>query len=56
MSTAVNPGPIQTNFFSIADQSGNYEKSVEKFMLTPQYVAEKTVNIIGKPKREVQLA
>jgi len=53
--TAVNPGPIQTNFFSIADQSGNYEKSVEKFMLTPQYVAEKTVNIIGKPKREVNL-
>ena len=42
--TAVNPGPIQTNFFSIADQSGNYEKS-----------AEKTVNIIGKPKREVNL-
>lgn len=53
--TAVNPGPIQTNFFSIADQSGNYEKSVEKFMLTPQYVAQKTVNIIGKPKREVNL-
>ncbi|TYR82506.1 SDR family oxidoreductase [Priestia megaterium] len=53
--TAINPGPIQTNFFTIADQSGTYEKSVGRFMLHPQYVAEKIVNVLGTSKREVNL-
>ncbi|RDI41244.1 SDR family NAD(P)-dependent oxidoreductase [Falsibacillus pallidus] len=53
--TAVNPGPIATNFFNIADESGSYVKNVEKFMLTPEYVAEKVVSIMFTNTREVNL-
>ncbi|WP_110111233.1 SDR family oxidoreductase [Bacillus sp. CGMCC 1.16541] len=53
--TAVNPGPIQTNFFTIADSSGKYEKSVEKFMLDPNMVAKKIVNAMMTKKREINL-
>ena len=41
--TTVNPGPIATNFFETADESGNYVKSIEKFMLKPEDVARKIV-------------
>jgi uncharacterized protein len=53
--TAVNPGPIATNFFNIADPSGNYLKNVQKFMLQPDYVAQKIIAAIKHPKREVNL-
>jgi uncharacterized protein len=53
--TAVNPGPIATNFFSIADESGTYVKNVQKFMLDPAYVAEKVVNALFTNKREINL-
>ncbi|MCE4047133.1 MULTISPECIES: SDR family NAD(P)-dependent oxidoreductase [Bacillaceae] len=53
--SAVNPGPIDTNFFEIADKSGNYAKNVEKFMLSTDYVADKITALILKPKRELNL-
>lgn len=53
--TAVNPGPIATNFFNIADPSGTYQKNVQKFMLKPEYVAKKVIEAIKHPKREVNL-
>jgi short-subunit dehydrogenase len=53
--TAVNPGPIKTNFFDIADQSGTYVKSVERYMLDPEHVANKIVGAIGTKKREINL-
>ncbi|MFD3447840.1 SDR family NAD(P)-dependent oxidoreductase [Microbacteriaceae bacterium 4G12] len=53
--TAVNPGPIQTNFFSIADQSGTYVKSVGRYMLKADYVADKIIHAIGTNKREINL-
>ncbi|MBO9129757.1 SDR family oxidoreductase [Bacillus sp. 165] len=53
--TAINPGPIKTNFFEIADQSGTYVQSVEKYMLNPEYVADKIVGTIGTKKRELNL-
>lgn len=53
--TTVNPGPIATNFFSIADESGTYVKNVQKFMLKPEYVAEKVVNSMLTNKREINL-
>lgn len=53
--TAVNPGPIRTRFFDIADQSGNYVKNVEKFMLEPDDVARKIVDALFTPKRELNL-
>ncbi|RHW41156.1 SDR family oxidoreductase [Neobacillus notoginsengisoli] len=53
--TSVNPGPIATNFFNIADESGSYVKNVKRWMLKPEYVAEKVVGSMLKPVREVNL-
>ena len=53
--SAVNPGPIETNFFSIADQSGNYVQNVKKYMLQSEWVADKIVQLMIVPKRELNL-
>lgn len=53
--SAVNPGPIETNFFNIADKSGNYVKNVKKLMLKSDYVAEQIIKLMIKPKRELNL-
>ncbi len=53
--TTINPGPIATHFFDIADESGEYLKSVGFFVLKPEEVAKKTIRIIGKNRREVNL-
>jgi short-subunit dehydrogenase len=53
--TAVNPGPIATSFFDKADPTGNYIKNVQKYILKPDYVAQKIIGTIKRPKREVNL-
>jgi short-subunit dehydrogenase len=53
--TAVNPGPIQTNFFNIADESGTYVKNVGRYMLKSEYVAAQIIKAIHTKKREVNL-
>ncbi|PED50142.1 oxidoreductase [Bacillus cereus] len=53
--TAINPGPIDTNFFEIADQSGTYVKNMGRYMLKPTYVAEQIVKSMHTKKREVNL-
>ncbi|MHC0036020.1 SDR family NAD(P)-dependent oxidoreductase [Pseudoneobacillus sp. C159] len=53
--TTVNPGPIATNFFNIADEKGTYVKNVQRFMLQPEYVAEKVVNAMLTKTREINL-
>ncbi len=53
--TAVNPGPIQTNFFTIADASGDYVKNVKKWMLRADDVARRVVEIMMTPTREVNM-
>ncbi|MGN1386900.1 MAG: SDR family NAD(P)-dependent oxidoreductase [Bacillus sp. (in: firmicutes)] len=53
--SAVNPGPIETNFFAIADKSGNYVKNVKKYMLNADEVAEKVTKLMIRPKRELNL-
>ncbi|RBW70391.1 SDR family NAD(P)-dependent oxidoreductase [Bacillus taeanensis] len=53
--TTVNPGPMKTSFFEIADQSGSYMKNIEKYMLSPAVVAREIVKTIEKPKREINL-
>ncbi|MDQ0976057.1 short-subunit dehydrogenase [Neobacillus niacini] len=53
--TSVNPGPIATNFFNIADEKGTYVKNVQKFMLQPEYVARKVVDSMLKKTREINL-
>jgi short-subunit dehydrogenase len=53
--TSVNPGPVKTEFFNIADVSGNYTKNVDKMMLDSKTVAKKIVTTIGTKKRELNL-
>jgi uncharacterized protein len=53
--TSVNPGPIATNFFTIADEKGTYVKNVQKFMLKPEYVAQKVVDSMLTKTREINL-
>ncbi|MCD7033264.1 SDR family oxidoreductase [Metabacillus sp. GX 13764] len=53
--TAVNPGPIKTDFFQTADKSGEYTKNVERWMLDADQVAEAIVKNMLKPKREISL-
>ncbi|MBT2738039.1 SDR family oxidoreductase [Bacillus sp. ISL-7] len=53
--TSVNPGPIATNFFNIADEKGTYVKNVQRFMLKPEYVAQKVVDSMLSKTREINL-
>ena len=53
--SAVNPGPIDTPFFEIADPDGHYVRNVRRFMLKPEKVAAKIVKVIEKRKAEVDL-
>ena len=34
--TTVNPGPVATGFFDLADPDGSYQKSVQAFMISPE--------------------
>lgn len=53
--TTVNPGPIQTDFFSIADKGGDYAKNVGRWMLDPDDVAAQITAAIFTKKREINL-
>lgn len=53
--SAVNPGPIDTEFFKRADPSGNYVKNVSWFMMKPEHVASRIVNMMEKGKEETDL-
>lgn len=53
--TAVNPGPIRTNFLNIADPTGDYIKNIQSYILEPDVVAKKVVHAMEKPKREVNM-
>ncbi|RID83983.1 SDR family NAD(P)-dependent oxidoreductase [Mesobacillus zeae] len=53
--TSVNPGPIATNFFNIADEKGTYVKNIERFMLKPDYVAQRVVSRMLTRTREINL-
>ncbi|MBP2002110.1 short-subunit dehydrogenase [Paenibacillus shirakamiensis] len=53
--STVNPGPIDTPFFHLADPSGAYVKNVSWFMMKPDKVAREIVSVIEKKKAEVDL-
>ena len=53
--STINPGPIDTPFFSLADPSGGYVKNVGWLMMKPEYVAEQVVKLIIKRKEELNL-
>lgn len=49
----VNPGPVYTNFFNVADQGGKYADQVASFMQDPDDVAWQIVHFMGTDKREI---
>jgi ketoacyl reductase hetN len=51
----VNPGPVATNFFNIADEGKSYLRAMGDKPLTPKVVARKIIKGIEKRKREVNL-
>lgn len=53
--TTVNLGPMNTNFFNIADPSGQYINALNHKMLNPKKVAKKITDNILYPKREINL-
>jgi uncharacterized protein len=53
--TAVNLGPVNTNFFTTADPSGGYKQSVDRFLLDADRVAKKVVQRLYRPTREINL-
>lgn len=53
--TTVNPGPIETNFFEIADETGEYLKKVDLLVLDPTIVAKRIVGVINVPRRELNM-
>ncbi|QGQ94872.1 SDR family oxidoreductase [Paenibacillus psychroresistens] len=53
--TAVNPGPIDTPFFDLADPTGNYSGKMKSYMLRPEQVGKAVFRAIIKRKMEVNL-
>ena len=53
--SSINPGPIDTPFFDIADPSGHYKKNVGWFMLKPEKVVNQICKILMNGKAEVTL-
>lgn len=49
----VNPGPVNTEFFNIADKTGEYLDKVRFFVQSPEKIAKKVVDTIGTNKREL---
>ncbi|MCR2802537.1 SDR family NAD(P)-dependent oxidoreductase [Paenibacillus soyae] len=53
--SSINPGPIDTEFFAIADPSGSYVKNVSWFMMKPHYVARAIVRVMERKTHELDL-
>lgn len=53
--SAVNPGPIDTDFFAIADPSGGYVQNIQWMMLRPEKVSAACMKAILHRKAEINL-
>ncbi|MCE5170133.1 SDR family oxidoreductase [Paenibacillus profundus] len=53
--SVVNPGPIDTPFFELADPSGHYVNNVRWFMMPPEKVVRHLVRIMETRRQEVDL-
>ncbi|MCH4171092.1 MAG: SDR family oxidoreductase [Lactobacillus sp.] len=51
--TSINPGPVATEFFDIADKTGAYLKNVDFITLNADALAQRIVSAIGFPVREI---
>lgn len=53
--TTINPGPIDTPFFDLADPTGQYVNNVKWLMLKPERVARAIVTAVEKGPMEVNM-
>lgn len=53
--SAVNPGPVKTPFFTIADPSGEYLENVKSFAITVDKVARTIIRLAEKPRMEADV-
>lgn len=53
--STVNPGPIDTPFFQIADPDGQYVNNIKWFMMKPERVAAAIVKAVRTGKTETNL-
>lgn len=53
--TTVNPGPVDTNFFNIADKTGQYLEHVGFITLDPDKLAKHIINAVGFSVREINV-
>ncbi|MOA33135.1 putative oxidoreductase [compost metagenome] len=53
--SSVNPGPIDTPFFSLADPSGGYVKNVSWFMMKPEHVVKQMIRVMEKKRAELDM-
>ncbi|XEC93435.1 SDR family NAD(P)-dependent oxidoreductase [Paenibacillus tarimensis] len=53
--SAVNPGPIDTPFFDLADPEGTYANNVRWFIMPPERVAKTIIRVIERRTPEVDL-
>ncbi|WP_114497131.1 SDR family NAD(P)-dependent oxidoreductase [Fontibacillus phaseoli] len=53
--STINPGPIDTPFFTLADPEGNYVNNVKWFMMKPERVAKAMVSAVQSGTTEINL-
>ena len=53
--TTINPGPIDTPFLDLADETGDYRTSLGRHLLTVEVVTDAVMNTLGKSIRDVNL-
>jgi short-subunit dehydrogenase len=53
--TTVNPGPIDTPFLDLADETGTYRTSLGKHLLTVETVVDAVIKTMKKPVRDLNL-
>ncbi|MEF2243451.1 MULTISPECIES: SDR family NAD(P)-dependent oxidoreductase [unclassified Paenibacillus] len=53
--SAINPGPIDTQFFELADPEGSYVKNVQWFMMKTDKVASRVVSVMNSGRAELDL-
>ncbi|MBF4500283.1 SDR family NAD(P)-dependent oxidoreductase [Savagea sp. SN6] len=53
--SVVHPGPIDTPFIDLADESGSYKQSLGRWLLSPEQVADAVIQIMRTRKRETNV-
>lgn len=53
--SAVNPGPINTEFFHIADPNGNYVKNISWMIMQPEYVVKQMIKLLYSQRAELNI-